>query len=179
MSLECTNCGRIIETLPLQCGQSMTLNSETNKWECDMGNCGVITFDKFLCENCCINSSILKIYNGFEQLSAENQEFREELDALKANIVQTRLSDPDFAYWVEFGDGKFKSEKGEIEGATINVKSSQKVMSEILAGSTNVFREFVKGNISIQGDLQYGVVYFNLLTLATEIINEVGVGFNE
>ncbi|MHA1914806.1 MAG: SCP2 sterol-binding domain-containing protein [Promethearchaeota archaeon] len=179
MSLKCSNCGKTIETIPLQCGQSMTLNGETNKWECDMGNCGVIAFDKFLCENCCINSSILKIFNGFEKLSADNQEFQEELDELKTILVQTKLTDPDFAYWVEFGDGKFKVGKGEIDGATNIINCSQKVMSGILAGSTNLFKEYVSGNISFQGDLQYLVVYFNLLTLATEISNEVGLVFNE
>ncbi|MHA2473595.1 MAG: SCP2 sterol-binding domain-containing protein [Promethearchaeota archaeon] len=179
MSLKCSNCGKTIETVPLQCGQSITLNGETNQWECDMGNCGIITFDKFLCENCCINSSILKIFKGFEQLSLENQEFREELDELKTNIIQTKLTNPEFTYWVEFGDGKFKVGKGEMDRATHTINCAQEVMSGILAGSTNLFKEYVSGNISSQGDLQYLVVYFNLLTLATEISNEVGVVFNE
>ena len=179
MSLVCNNCGRIIETLPLQCGQSITINSEINKWECDMGRCGVISFDKFLCENCCINSSIMEIYHGFERLSEENLEFHEELDALKSNIVQTTLDNPDFKYWVKFGNGEFKYGKGEIEGATINVISSQKVMTNILAGNKVVFSEFFKGNLKIEGDLQFAVVYFDLLGLAAEISNEKEVLYNE
>ena len=31
MSLVCSNCGKKIETVPLQCGQSVTVNNETNK----------------------------------------------------------------------------------------------------------------------------------------------------
>ncbi|GAG64885.1 unnamed protein product, partial [marine sediment metagenome] len=34
MSLVCSNCGRKIETVSLQCSQSITFNIETNKWEC-------------------------------------------------------------------------------------------------------------------------------------------------
>ncbi|MFX0081058.1 MAG: SCP2 sterol-binding domain-containing protein [Candidatus Hodarchaeota archaeon] len=179
MSLVCTNCGRKIETVPLQCGQSITINNETNKWECDMGRCGIISFDKFLCENCCINSSIMEVFYGFERLSEENLEFREELDALKLNVVQTTLGDPDFKYWVKFGNGEFKCGKGEIEGATINVNCSNKVMSDILAGNKFVFREFLEGNLKIEGDLQYAVVYFDLLGLAAEINNEEVVLYNE
>ncbi len=179
MSLVCSNCGRKIETVPLQCGQNITVNSETNKWECDMGRCGIISFDNFLCENCCINSSIVKIFQGFERLSEENLEFRQELDELKSNIVQTKLENPDFAYWVEFGNGKFKFGKGEINGATIDIKCSQEVWSDILAGRKVSFSEFFTGNLKIEGDLQFAVVYLDLLELASEINQEVGGVFNE
>ncbi|MFX0029804.1 MAG: SCP2 sterol-binding domain-containing protein [Candidatus Hermodarchaeota archaeon] len=179
MSLVCSNCGRKIQTVPVQCGQSITINDETNRWECDMGRCGIISFDNFLCENCCINSSIMEIYHGFETLAEENLEFREELDALKLNKVQTTLSNPDFKFWVKFGDGKFKCGKGEIEGADINVTCSQKVMSDFLTGNKFIFREFLDGKIKISGDLQYAVVYFDLLGLAAEIKNEEVVLYNE
>jgi len=179
MSLVCSNCGRKIETIPLRCGQSVTINNETNKWECDMGRCGVISFDKFLCENCCINSSIMEVFYGFERLSEENLEFRQELDELKTNIVQIKLENPDFAYWVEFGNGKFKVGKGEISGATINIKCSQEVWSDILAGRKVSFIEFFKGNLKIEGDLQYAVLYLDLIELASEINQEIEVAYNE
>ena len=176
MSLKCSSCGRIVETLPLQCGYSITMNSETNQMECNMGDCGIITFDKFLCENCCINKSIMKIYNNYKTLSVENKEFHEELKELKYNIVQTKLNNPDFTYWVKFGDGDFKFGKGEIEGAGIYISCPQKIMTKILMGNTNAFSEFVNGNLSVEGDLQYVVVYFDLLNLALEINKEmVGV----
>lgn len=179
MSLVCSNCGKKIETVPIQCGHSITINSDTNKWECDMGRCGVVSFDNFLCENCCINSSIMEIFKRFENLSEENLEFHEELDALKLNTVQTTLSDPDFKYWVKFGNGIFKCGKGEIESPTINVTCSQKVMSDFLVGNYSIFREFFNGNIKIEGDLQYAVVYFDLLGLAAEIMNEGVLLYNE
>lgn len=179
MSLVCSNCGRKIETVPLQCGQSITVNNETNKWECDMGRCGVVSFDKFLCENCCIKSSIMEIFNGFERLSEDNLEFRQELDELKTNIVQTTLENPDFTYWVEFGSGKFKVGKGENDDATIKIKCSQEVWSDILAGRKNSYSEFFNGNLKVEGDLQYFVVYIDLLDLVSEINQEVRVVYNE
>ena len=100
-------------------------------------------------------------------------------EALKLNTVQTTLSNPDFKYWVKFGDGKFKCGKGEIEGANINVTCSQKVMSDFLAGNKFIFSEFLDGKIKISGDLQYAVVYFDLLGLAAEINNEGVVLYNE
>ncbi len=179
MSLVCNNCGRKIETVSQQCGQSVSINNETNKWECDMGRCGVISFDKILCDNCCINSSILEIFYGFERLSEENQELRQELDELKTNIVQIKLENPDFAYWVEFGNGKFKVGKGEISGATIDIKCSQEVWSDILAGRKVSYSEFFKGTLKVEGDLQYFVVFVDLLEVISEISQEVGVVYNE
>lgn len=179
MSLKCSNCGRKIETVSLQCGQRITVNNETNKWECDMGRCGVVSFDKFLCENCCINSSIMEIYNGFQRLSEENLEFRQELNALKTSVIQTTLVNPDFKFWVKFGNGKFTSGKGEIEGATVKVNCSQELMSGILAGSRFVYSEKMQGNLKLEGNLQYAHVYFDLLGLAAEINNEEVVIYNE
>lgn len=179
MSLKCSSCGRIVETLPTQCGYSITLNSETNQWECNMGNCGIISFDKFLCENCCINKSIMKINYDYEALSVENKEFHEELKELKHNVVQTKLSNPDFTYWVEFGDGVFKCGKDENSEANVHISSPQEVMTKILMGNTSVYSEFLSGNIKIEGDLQYIVVYFDLLGLAAEINNEEVILYNE
>ncbi|GAH28789.1 unnamed protein product, partial [marine sediment metagenome] len=48
--------------------------------------------DEFLCENCCINSSILEIFRGFERLSEENQELHEELDELKETTPHLPIS---------------------------------------------------------------------------------------
>jgi len=53
MNLTCTNCGKIIETIPLSCGLSISLNSSANKWECDLGECDVRGIKEILCTNCC------------------------------------------------------------------------------------------------------------------------------
>ncbi|MFX1567702.1 MAG: SCP2 sterol-binding domain-containing protein [Promethearchaeota archaeon] len=179
MSLICSSCGRKVETLPLQCGYSITMNTETNQMECNMGLCGVITFDQFLCENCCINNSIMKILHNYENLSLENQEFHEELNELEQNIVQTKLIKPDLKYWVEFGNGVFKYGKGENNKANIHISCPQKIMTKILMGNSPSLSEILRDDVSIDGNLQYAVVYFDLLNLALEIINEKGSLYNE
>ena len=179
MGLECNKCGMQIETVPLQCGLSMNINTETNQWECDMGKCGVISFDEFLCEKCCINSSILEIFYGFERLSKENLEFREELEELKTTFVQINLENPDFTYWVEFGNGKFEVGKGEISIATIDIQCSQEVWKNILSGKTVSFIELFNNTLKIEGDRQYAFLYLDLLELALEINQEVEVVYNE
>ena len=173
MDLTCSSCGRILESLPLQCGHSISVNSETNQWECSMGNCGTMTLENFLCENCCINRSILDIYNGFELLSVDNEEFREELELLKENVVQTNVPNSGFNYWVKFGEGNFKCEKGEIEGANIFLTCPHEIMSGILNGDLSAYSEVMNGNLKIKGDLQYAVVFFDLLILALEIKEEM------
>jgi len=138
-----------------------------------MENCGVLSFDEFLCENCCNTKNIRKFYNDYETLSVENKEFHEELKELKNTIVQTKLSNPDFTYWVKFGDGDFIFEKGENDGASVNISCSQEIMTKILMGRTDARSEFFSGTLKAEGDLQYLVVYIDLLNLALEINKEM------
>jgi putative sterol carrier protein len=175
VNLICSKCGKRSETLPLQCGYSIAVNNETNQWECYMENCGIISLSEFICENCCLNEKIMKSNKNLEELARNSNEFYQELGFFKKNIVQTKLYNSDFKYWVIFGDGKFKCGKGEIEGATIVITSPQKTMNQILLGNLDAYSEFLAGNVKIEGDLQYAVVYFDLLKLGLEISRELEV----
>ena len=53
MSIKCNECGKILETLPLNCGYSISYDEETQTWGCYMEQCGFIAFREFLCEDCC------------------------------------------------------------------------------------------------------------------------------
>ena len=139
-----------------------------------MEDCGTISFDEILCNNCCTNKNIMKINKTIERLSVENEEFNEELGLIKKNIVQNTLFNSDFKYWVEFGGGEFKFGKGEVDGAAIIVSCPQKTMNQILSGKLDFLNEFFNGELKIEGDLQYAVVYFDLLKLALEINKEMG-----
>lgn len=174
MSLKCSRCGRLIETLPIQCGYSITVNNESNQWECNMEDCGMISFDEFLCNSCCTNKNIMKINKTIERLSTESEEFNEELGLLKRQVVQNTLFNSNFKYWVEFGGGEFKYGKGEIDGATIMISCPQKTMNQILSGNLDFFKAFFNGDLKIEGDLQYALVYFYLIKLALEINKEMG-----
>ena len=72
MSLICTNCGKEIESLPLQGAQWMNMNNETNQLECYIENFGTISINEFVCERCGINRNIMKSVKTFERLSLEN-----------------------------------------------------------------------------------------------------------
>ena len=174
MSLTCKGCGRIVETLPTQCGYSISFNSETNQWECCLENCGIISFNDFLCESCCKNRKMMTINKSIERLSIENEEFNDELSVIKKNTVQTNLDDSDFSYWVTFGQGEYNYGRGKIEGANIRVTCPQDTMNQILSGDTDVFSEFFAGRLKIEGNLQYAIVYFELINLALEINSERG-----
>ncbi|MFX0177247.1 MAG: SCP2 sterol-binding domain-containing protein [Candidatus Hodarchaeota archaeon] len=174
MSLTCTSCGKIVETLPLQCGYSINVNYDTNQWECYMEDCGTISINEFICSNCCTNKNILKINKAFEQLSLENDEFKDELTYFKKNVVQINLTDSNFNYWVEFGNGVYTCGKGVKENPSIIVSCPQKTMNQILKGNLDPFSEFFVGKVKIEGDLQYAVVYFDLIKLASEIGKELG-----
>jgi hypothetical protein len=155
------------------------MNYETGQMECDMGDCGIISFDKFLCENCCINKSLTKVYKNYEILSVESEELLKELKDLKYNVVQTKLSNPELSYWVKFGEGKLQYGRGEIEDADIFITCSHKLMLNILMGNSDALSEFVNGNLKVDGDLQYSVVYFDLLKLLLDINKEKVSVYNE
>ncbi len=52
-NINCSNCGKQLESAPMHCGKPMTLNKEANQLECWMGaECGKIPLDELLCSNC-------------------------------------------------------------------------------------------------------------------------------
>ncbi len=53
INVNCSNCGKQLETPPMHCGKPMTLNKEANQFECWMGpECGKTPIDEVLCSNC-------------------------------------------------------------------------------------------------------------------------------
>ncbi|MFX0048175.1 MAG: SCP2 sterol-binding domain-containing protein [Candidatus Hermodarchaeota archaeon] len=174
MYLTCTGCGKEIETLPLQCAHSLNINNETNQMECYMENCGIISINEFICESCCSKRNIIKLNKKIEQLSLENEEFKEELTFFKKNLVQAKINDSDFNFWVEFGNGAYLFDNGIKENPSISITCSQETMLQIFKGSLEPFGAFLSGNLKIGGDLQYAVVFFDLLKLASEITKEIG-----
>ncbi|MFX0060006.1 MAG: SCP2 sterol-binding domain-containing protein, partial [Candidatus Heimdallarchaeota archaeon] len=64
--------------------------------------------------------------------------------------------------------------KGVKENPSIIVSCPQKTMNQILKGNLDPFSEFFVGKVKIEGDLQYAVVYFDLIKLASEIGKELG-----
>jgi hypothetical protein len=54
--LRCKRCGNKIETIPMQCGYSISLNQETNEWECYMGpEYGFMKLNEMICTKCLIS----------------------------------------------------------------------------------------------------------------------------
>lgn len=172
--MKCTICGKTIETLPLDCAYSINLNTDTNQWECYMKDCGYLSISEFVCENCCINKTIMNINEKFEELSLNNEEFKDELSYFKENIVQFKLNYNNFNYWVKFGNGTYTCGKGEIENPSLVVRCPQKTMHQILKGKIEPANQFLIGDLKIEGDIQYAVVYFDLLKLGLDINIDLG-----
>ena len=172
MNLICTGCGNEVETLPIKCAHSINLNSDTNQMECYMENCGTISINEYVCESCCTKNNIMKMNKNIEKLSIENEEFKEELTYFKKNIVQAKIPNSDFNFWVEFGNGVYLCDKGVKSDPSIVVTCPQKTMHQIFKGSLEPFGAFLSGNLKIEGDLQYAVAFFDLLKLASEINKE-------
>jgi hypothetical protein len=55
MSLKCSKCGKVIDSLPTPCGYSIAYDDETNEWGCYMNDCGFIAFSEYVCADCCDN----------------------------------------------------------------------------------------------------------------------------
>ena len=174
MNLTCTGCGNEIETLPLPCAHSISKNNETNQMECYMENCGTILISEFVCESCCTKRNIMKINKTIERLSLENEEFKEELNLFKEKSIQAKTPDSDFNFWVKFGNGVYLTDKGVIENPSAILNCPKKNMNQILEGDVSMFTEFFNGNLKIEGDLQYALVFFDIVKLALEINNEIG-----
>ncbi len=118
---------------------------------------------------------LTKYLELLKKLSQDNEEFKEELGELNLNYVLLILSEPKTKYWIKFGKGLFLYGQGEFENGTITISCVSKVIVNIIRGKTNGFKESLNGNLHLEGNLQYAVVFFDLLTLASEILSEKGV----
>ena len=119
-------------------------------------------------------STIMKLNKTFERLSSENEEFKEELAFFEKKVIQIKTPDSDFKFWVEFGNGVYLTEKGVKDNPPITLNIPQKNLTLILEGKLVWFGEFFNGNLKVEGDLQYTLVFFDLVKLALEITNEIG-----
>lgn len=119
-------------------------------------------------------STIMKLNKKFERLSLDNEEFKEELSFFKKNVIQVNIPDSDFNFWIEFGNGVYLSEKGVKDNPPITFTIPKKNMNLILEGKLIWFGEFFNGNLKVEGDLQYTLVFFDIIKLALEITNEIG-----
>ena len=119
-------------------------------------------------------STIMKLNKTFERLSLENEEFKEELTFFKKTVIQVNMPDSDFNFWVEFGNGVYLSEKGVKDNPPITFTIPKKNLNSILEGKLVWFGEFFNGNLKVEGDLQYTLVFFDIVKLALEITNEIG-----
>ncbi|MHA1242157.1 MAG: SCP2 sterol-binding domain-containing protein [Promethearchaeota archaeon] len=119
-------------------------------------------------------STIMELNKKFERLSLENEEFKEELTFFKKNVIQVNMPDSDFNFWIEFGKGTYLSEKGVKDNPPITFTIPEKNIHLILEGKLNWFGEYFNGNLKVEGDLQYTLVFFDIVKLALEITNETG-----
>ena len=119
-------------------------------------------------------STVMKLTKKFERLSLENEEFKEELTFFKKNVIQVNMPDSDFNFWVEFGNGVYLTEKGVKDNAPITFTIPKESMNLILEGKLIWFGEYFNGNLKVEGDLQYTLVFFDIVKLALEIANEIG-----
>lgn len=120
------------------------------------------------------SENIMKINKRIEQLSVENEEFKEELSFFKNTVIQTKIPNSDFKFWVEFGNGAYLCDIGVKDNPLVTLTCPSKNLNLILEGKIEAFDEFFSGNLKIEGDLQYAVVFIDLLKLASEIISENG-----
>jgi predicted lipid carrier protein YhbT len=120
------------------------------------------------------SENIMKLNKTFERLSSENEEFKEELTFFEKKVIQIKTPDSDFKFWVEFGNGVYLTEKGVKDNPPITFTIPQKSLTLILEGKLVWFGEFFNGNLKVEGDLQYTLVFFDIVKLALEITNEIG-----
>jgi len=118
---------------------------------------------------------ITKYLELIKTLSQDNDEFREELGELNLTHILLILNKPNIRYWIKFGKGLFQYGQGEFENGTVTISCPSNIIVDIIKGKTNGFKEFLNGRSHMEGNLQYAVVFFDLLTLASEILSEKGV----
>jgi glycerophosphoryl diester phosphodiesterase len=118
--------------------------------------------------------NILDFFSKCEELSKNNMEFQNELAEFpEPHYVQILVEEPKSKINISFGEGKFIYNSRLEQSPDLTIEGSHEKIWGIVNNKLNAANEWEKGNLEIIGDMQYGVIFFDFLQLAYEILGEV------
>ena len=120
--------------------------------------------------------NILKLMELLNQVSAEDEELKEELEDMDKIVGQMVITDKDFKYWLSSGEGNFDYGEGETEDPTFTMKANWETMGGMMSGEVDGTAAYMSGDLVIEGNLQDTMAYGEFMRIAVEAMQKLGQG---
>jgi len=118
--------------------------------------------------------NILKLMELLKQVSAEDEELKEELEDMDKIVGQMVITDKDFKYWLSSGEGVFDYGEGETEDPTFTMKANWETMGGMMSGEVDGTAAYMSGDLVIEGNLQDTMAYGEFMRIAVEAMQRLG-----
>lgn len=114
----------------------------------------------------------LKIFEVFKQLSAENDELKDEIEDMDL-CMQFVMTDENFKYWISAKDGKIDYGEGEGTDVSVTLQAKREILAGMLSGEVESTSAYMAGDLVIEGNLQDAMGFGEIASLAGELIEEL------
>ncbi len=118
--------------------------------------------------------NILKLMELLKQVSAEDEELKEELEDMDKIVGQMVITDKDFKYWLSSGEGVFDYGEGETDDPTFTMKANWETMGGMMSGEVDGTAAYMSGDLVIEGNLQDTMAYGEFMRIAVEAMQRLG-----
>ena len=118
-------------------------------------------------------SDALKLYEFIKQLAEENEELTEELEDIDLMTVQLVVTDIDYKYWLQIGEGKVDYGEGDGSNITATLKASQYVFGDLLTKYIEFIDAYKAGDIVAEGRPQDIFKFAKALVFLEKIISSL------
>jgi len=113
-------------------------------------------------------SDSLKMYEFVKQVAEESEDLKEELEDIDLMTVQLIVTDADYKYWVQLGEGKVGYGEGEADDAGVTMSATGATWAGLSSGEIDSTSAYMSGDLVIEGKLQDAIAYGEILALAME-----------
>ena len=113
-------------------------------------------------------SDSLKMYEFVKQVAEESEDLKEELEDIDLMTVQLIVTDADYKYWVQLGEGKVSYGEGEADDASVTMSATGATWAGLSSGEIDSTSAYMSGDLVIEGNLQDAIAYGEILALAME-----------
>lgn len=118
--------------------------------------------------------NILKLMELMKQVSAEDEDLKEELEDMDKIIGQIVITDKDFKYWLSAGEGNFDYSEGQNDDPSFTMKANWETFSGVMSGQVDGTSAYMSGDLVIEGNLQDVMGYTEFMRLAVEAMQKLG-----
>ncbi len=109
--------------------------------------------------------AVLKVYEFFKQVAAENDDLKDELADMDIE-VQQKITDVDKKFWI-------KASGGDAASPSFTFSATMKTAAGMLFGEVDATSAYMAGDITVEGNLQDAMAFQEIIELAMEAFEDL------